>query len=148
MRRLVIVMVLGLLVGCDAMTPAEELTGTWAVETSTSCAFALTFKDATKFESDKICSLTDGSIGQESFVGTYVSDGHSLTTTISLSTCPNTTKVGSLSYSISGSALTLLLPTGIAVLQKQSPGNGTIVTTFGCYASDGSFTPGPLVAVP
>lgn len=150
MRTLIVALGVALISGCGggSETPADRLTGFWALQVNTNCGYALTFADGTKFERDISCILTNGTVGLEAVAGAYVADGDQLTTTAALSSCPNETKVIVSTYTIAGDELSVSDPGGVVVLVRMPKPSGGVAATYGCYDQAGAFTPNPVAPVP
>ena len=136
---------LAVLIGCggagDGGDEIANLTGTWAVDLTASCAAGFTFAPADEYEIDVVCSLTDGTIGMQAQVGVYVQTADALYFNPRASTCAGTAPSAA-SYSVSGQRLTIVDSTGILTLQRLTP-SGAGAATFGCFM-DGLFTERPL----
>lgn len=135
--------------GEDDATPSIE--GAWIAEDATGfdCVLGFYFGDDGRYEYDTICSLTGGGFGLEAWAGTYEIDGNRITLRATHSTCaggmPSTDVV---TYKLDGDQLVVTAPAASFVLDRvpeDSEGGGTV--RHGCFADDGAFIPGGLVAL-
>lgn len=155
MRRLHLAVLL-VVVACggeDAEAPEEMLQGKWVlVDTSgANCLSVVTF-NGSEIESDRICDLRDGTVGEEVVQGTFVVNGDSYAMHVTASSCvrdASQQESETVYFSFVGSQLMLLRPRGVERLERapktktSARAAGHAATTSGCFAKDGTFTLAP-----
>lgn len=142
-----------LVVGCGGMQDGgqstDPLLGSWALTTSGGCVSGKTFAAGGQFESDLICTLSDGRTSTETQLGTYVVANAQITFYTSKSTCTDTLKAVYFGLAMTGpTEMSLIATDGVLVYQKVSAGGGNGVLVFGCWESDGLFHEMPLATLP
>jgi hypothetical protein len=141
----------GILAGCGGSGDGDPLVGTsWQiVSTASECVTATAFSSPSTYVLGLVCRLTNGNIGLQQEVGTYSISGSSLTTVAQKATCANATKVATVTFSVSGNTLTISDSNGILLFSRAPPSTGgsSGAATFGCFDSQGNFTPSPLAPI-
>jgi hypothetical protein len=72
-----------------------------------------------------------------------------LTTVAAKATCADATKAATVTFNVSGNTLTISDSTGVLVFTRSPPSSGGSggAATFGCFDSQGNFTPSPLAPI-
>lgn len=129
----------------------SDLVGKWYAEPSKAEAFGAQF-DGQHFRIAYGSVLSDGSIGFRLDEGTYTVSGASIVMRLTGSSCQGVdnpkSNAKAITYSRSGTALSLNLGTSIVVMQPAPSATGTGVARIGCFHDDGTFVPNPITPVP
>jgi hypothetical protein len=144
-----------MLFGCSddrvGSAPAERLDGQWARDdTIHVCLRLLAFTASNGvLVNQRICELTDGTLGAELHVSSFEADPDSITVYPEESSCADvSSEPHVLWYQLSGGMLTLGMPEGAVVYERNresrdgsDDGQRGAAVTFGCFDDDGLFTP-------
>lgn len=127
-------------------TPAERLSGHWALEDSaTECLLVFSFDGDGYVELKEICELTDGSTAIVLDTGTYDATDDAFTWRVAESSCADADdEPETIRYTLDGDTLTLITPDGVLVMERIQPGGGGGIAAFGCFDDEGYFEPGPV----
>lgn len=121
-------------------TPEEEIQGLWYTDVAgTSCGKGVSFSGNAYTVVD-VCTLTNGQDAMQMEVGTFTLLAGVLTTTPAKATCGDV-KQEMVNYKINGSALTIIAPDGLLIMQRQSAqgGDGSGgAAKFVCFTKDGA----------
>lgn len=128
--------------------PADKLQGSWLFEATTIDVYAITFNGA-DYEFDNIAVLADGTIGMFVELGTFDTDGRTLTFRPSRASCTGAFPDYSAGYTVDATRLILQGNAQITTFVKFTPtgtgGGGQ--ARIGCFYDDGSFTQQPVGGV-
>ena len=114
----------------------------WHMQGQTQGCYSYVYFKASDYVAGDACPLQDGTVGVESFGGTYTRTGGNLNMSISLTSCPAKIGAGTLAgtYAVSGNNLSIKLPDAMLSMTKgEPPVTGTLV--FGCFDAQGGFVP-------
>jgi len=140
---------LAALVGCGQATPQERLQGGWISNSDASgCVAGANFENST-IVLQTICSLTDGTFGDEVMGGDFTATDSQIFVTFRKASCPATSinPTFSASYSFSGSSLVLSTTSGfVSLLRNNATGGGSASVAFGCFDATGGFARMPVTA--
>lgn len=128
-----------------------DLVGTWYAEVSKAEALGAKF-DGQNFRLAYGSLLANGTIGFEIDEGTYTVTGNSIFLRVLGASCqgvrPLKSNAKAITYSRSGTGLTLNMGTSLVGMQPAPSPTGTGVARIGCFLPDDSFVPNPITPVP
>lgn len=147
MRGFIVVFAVLAACGSDSKKASveEQLEGQWGVEYSNiGCVGSQVFS-GDEYESDLICELDNGSIGVQADVGTFAVSGSTMTFMPMASSCheQSAEPYDVLFKLLDDDTLRITTPEAVIVLKrvKQSGGGDSASAVYGCYDTDGTFTP-------
>lgn len=150
MKYLLLVLAMFITTGCAA-EDSEQLIGQWRIyATDYDCVLLADFDEDTNFQIGEGCFFSNNSAGEQLTKGTYTTDGDILTLYVKQTSCPSSVTEKTINMKFSVNENTLRLEYSNAYLQyerrteKPSGGGGV---QYGCWDTDHSFTPGPIVSL-
>ena len=150
--RVMLVVLLIALFGCGGdAAPGPELEGLWYFSSDTEeCGYGLFF-EGDKYETDIVCTLQNGATGIEAEAGTFTSTDSQIVVTPKASSCANTSPASTtISYDFVDDKLRLVLPRGVLIFERLERTDGEASSgssTYGCYDSEGTFSPMPVQSI-
>jgi hypothetical protein len=156
MRRLLGIAAICLVLGCGADgasgAPVPRLDGLWVRDDGPACIRMLGFEASNGvLVNQRICDLTDGTIGTEIHVSSFDADSDSITVYPEESSCAGVSREPHvLRYQLDGAELILGMPEGVVAYEKnrdsRADGDGQRggAATFGCFDEADFFEPRAL----
>lgn len=139
------------LIGCGSggETREDALAGTrWGLDYSgIACSEGVGFNLDQSYENVVLCELTDGSLAAQIVAGFYSVDGNRLMIANERASCPDVPPLVNLTFAMTSSSLTLSSTTGGAVYTRLPPPSGSGTVAYGCFGTDGAFSPMPIRAL-
>ena len=122
--------------------------GAWLfVAPSNTSAVAFVMEDGQYGHQVMTLDETGAGILSQAQRGTLTTTSDVITFFPAESSCPGRHPAWQSSYKVTGDTMAIVDASGAFVFARTAPGNGTVSIVFGCFASDGTFTPSPLVPV-
>lgn len=119
------------------------LEGLWELNhPDLACTLFATF-EGDEYRTGQACELESGKIGIAIETGVFSVDGDRFTTTPMSGSCPDTGS-DTVTFSVSGDALTLNFGSGLARFERADSdpsSGGSAIAVFGCFDNHGNFTP-------
>lgn len=126
---------------------ADRVLGNWLLDKGTA-GIGVNFIANNQYSIVVLAAAADlGSFNTQLENGTYRANASVVTFTPAQSTCPGPHPPYGEMYSVTATSLTLSDASGALLFARNTSQGGSAVATYGCFASDGTFTPSPLAPV-
>lgn len=126
----------------------DLLIGNWLLEQSATAGVGLTFTDAGTYVFSQVrVDLSAGVDDAQVENGRYSEFPTSITFDPTQSSCPGAHPSWQAGYSVTDQSLSISDASGALLFVPNTSPGGSVAITYGCFASDGTFTASPLTSI-